>query len=109
MRTADLLSSSAPRPEDGWINNLVLTGGVESHATCTLASTTSDDSLRMFDPTTLQAVVSINTVHEGVTCLKPFDAGQACVLTAGSDAVVRCWDLMSGKSELELRNGKIPS
>ena len=101
MRTADLLSSSSPLPKDVWIENLLLTGN--NHAT--LASTTSDDSLRTLDATTLQLVGGVTRVHDGVTCLKPFDADQACVLTAGRDAVVRCWDLRSGKAELEVGNG----
>ena len=103
MRTADLLSGSSPVPKDVWINHVLLTGN--NHTA--LATTTSDDSLRMLDPTTLQLVACINRVHDGVTCLKPFDADQASILTAGRDAVVRCWDLRSGKAELELGNGTL--
>ena len=108
MKTADLLSSSSPLPDDVWINQLLLTRhNNRNHNHATLASTTSDDSLRTFDPTTLQLSGNIDKVHDGVTCLKPFDADPACVLTAGRDAVVRCWDLRTGKAGLALGNGTL--
>lgn len=100
MKTADLLASSSPLPEDIWINRLVLTRN-----SATVASTSSDNMLRTFDPTTLQLVARIDSLHDGVTCLKPLDADPACVLTAGRDAMVRCWDVRTGKAALELGIG----
>ena len=104
MNTADLLSISPPSLRDIWIDHLLLASN-----NAVLASTSSDDSLRTFDPTTLQLVASIDGIHDGVSCLKPFDADQACVLTAGrGDAMVRCWDLRTGKAGLQLGNGTSP-
>ena len=101
MNTADLQSNSSPLPRDTWINNLLLT---KDHAT--LASTSSDDSLRILDPSTLQLVGQTDRVHDGVSCLEEFDAEPACVLTAGrKDATVRCWDMRTGKPEMQLGNG----
>lgn len=100
MRTANLLSSSSPLPRDIWINRLLL-----SSNNAALASTSSDDMLRTFDPTTLQLIAKIDGVHDGVTCLQPFDADPACYLTSGRDAVVRCWDSRTGRAALELGNG----
>ena len=108
MKTADLLSSSSPPlSEDIWINNLLLTNNTSNNKHATLTSTTSNDALRQSDPTTLQLVASIDRVHDSVTCLKPFDVDQACVLTAGKDAIVRCWDLRTGKGVLDLGNGNL--
>lgn len=108
MRTADLLSSSSsPLSKDVWINNLVRTNDISNNNHATLTSTTSNDGLRQFDPTTLQLVASIDRVHDGVACLKPFDADQACVLTAGRDVNVRCWDLRTGKAVLDLADGNL--
>lgn len=100
MRTADLLSSSSLLPEDIWINRLLLTSN-----NATLASTSSDGVLRIFDPTTLQLVARFDTLHNGVTCLKPSDADPAWLVTAGQDAMVRCWDSRTGKAAMELGNG----
>ncbi len=99
MRTADLLSGSSPLPKDIWINRLLLTSN-----NATLASTSSDDALRTFDPRTLQLVAKIDRAHDGVTCLKPLDAGPTCFLTAGRDAMVRCWDSRTGKAGWVLGN-----
>lgn len=103
MKTADLLASSSPLPEDIWINRLLLTSD-----NATLAATSSDNVLRTFDPTTLQLAARIDNLHDGVTCLKPLHADPACFLTAGRDAVVRCWDSRTGKAALELGNGTYP-
>ena len=66
---------------------------------CTnLAVISSDDSLRILDPTTLQSKVDFSSgkVHEGVTCLKSFDG---LLSTAGQDAAIRIWDPKDPKTE----------
>ena len=70
-----------------------------------LAVISSDDSLRFLDPTTLQAVSPKSLRHEGVTGLNGFAADPHCVLTAGRDATIRCWDTRSGKLVFELNGG----
>ncbi|MCJ1391859.1 hypothetical protein MMC18_004726 [Xylographa bjoerkii] len=73
-----------------------------------LATISSDDSLRVFDPVTLQVDSDhvFENVHTGVTCLENVSLEAATVLTAGRDGYARCWDLRSGKKTLELKDDK---
>ena len=72
-----------------------------------LAAISSDDSLRIIDSSTLKEVSNgiIPNVHSGVTCLAVTKDDLNCLLTAGRDGLVRCWDLRLGQSTLEFRDG----
>ena len=73
-----------------------------------LAAISSDDSLRIIDSTSLKEIAGgvLKNVHAGVTCLEAPENDKNVFLTAGRDAVVRSWDLRSGRSTLELSDGK---
>ncbi|QDS71963.1 hypothetical protein FKW77_001151 [Venturia effusa] len=71
----------------------------------------SDDSLRMFDPSTLQILPDgiISNVNNGVASIKRFGANnQPCsiFMTAGRDGRVCGWDLRSKKRAFEMRAPK---
>ena len=71
-----------------------------------LAAISSDDSLRLLSPSTLQTLaggVFANTHEKGVTCLKSGPVGS--FVTAGRDGAVRIWDFRERKKVLELRGG----
>ncbi|KAF3939144.1 hypothetical protein ABW19_dt0204769 [Dactylella cylindrospora] len=60
-----------------------------------LAVISSDDHLRIIDPSTLAAVSTSAVTHPaGVTCIKSIDPNQ--VFTAGRDGIARLWDLRQG-------------
>jgi WD40 repeat protein len=73
-----------------------------------LGAISSDDSLRIFDPSTLKILPDglIPNVNNSVTTLKRFGAnGQPCsiFMTAGRDGRVCGWDLRSNKKAFEFR------
>jgi WD40 repeat protein len=94
-------TSSLSLPADSYIYRIVSVGA-------TLAAISSDDSLRIIDPSTLQEVSDgiVKNVHAGVTCLERIDNDHNTILTAGRDAAIRCWDLRSGKKTSEFSDGK---
>ena len=73
-----------------------------------LAAISSDDSLRVFDPVTLQVSADrvFENAHAGVVCLENVSADTESVVTAGRDGYVRCWDLRIGKRTVELKDGR---
>ena len=102
MRVAlQVASSNLSLPEDSYIYQLI-----PIHESSSLAAISSDDSLRLFDTASLQLKTDglLDTVHDGITCLKAFDADRSCLLTAGKDATVRCWDLRSPRPVFELEH-----
>lgn len=79
------------------------------------ATISSDDSLRLFDATSLKLLnVTAAKTHKGVTCLKEYGGatgvGQQLLATAGRDGKVRLWDVRSGRGSggpaLEMETGK---
>lgn len=66
-----------------------------------VAVISSDDSLRIVDPSSSQLMVktAIGKTHEGVTCLRSVDGA---VVTAGRDAKIRIWDPKTGNLSTEL-------
>lgn len=78
-----------------------------------LASVSSDDSLRLLDPLSLNAgpVNEIKKVNADVTCLKAVSVGgdgDAVVMcTAGRDGRVVLWDPRSGVKAGEVRSGEL--
>jgi len=102
MRTATLTKISLlSLPADSYIYRTVPVGEK-------LAAISSDDSLRIVDPSTLQEVSDgiLKDSHAGVTCLEGIDNDGNTLMTAGRDAAIRCWDLRSGKKTLEFSDGK---
>ncbi|KAI7208885.1 WD40 repeat-like protein [Hortaea werneckii] len=55
-----------------------------------LATIGSDDSLRIFDPSTLRSIASAQPRGSGLSCLQPFD--DRTLATAGRDGTIRLWD-----------------
>jgi len=76
-----------------------------------LSAISSDDSLRFFDPTNLDAgpVNSIRRVNSDVTCMKVLGSGDfgegAIVCTAGRDGKVVMLDLRTGAKVGEVASG----
>ncbi|KAL9022189.1 MAG: hypothetical protein Q9185_000589 [Variospora sp. 1 TL-2023] len=65
-----------------------------------LVSISSDDSLRLVEPQTLQYIPDCTSIHDGVTCLKAIH-GRG-VLTAGRNGVVKCTDLRTKTTAQEI-------
>lgn len=98
MRLAQSMkSSSLLLPEGTYIYKLEPAGS-------NLAIISSDDSLKIFDPETLELSATIKTFHDGVTCLESTDG---LLFTAGSDGHIRGWDSRTGGKSMEIRNGKL--
>ena len=105
MRTATHLnSSSLSLPPDSYIYRIIpISDGL------TFASISSDDSLRLFNANTLQLTHGepFTKAHDGVTCLERLSTDPNCILTAGRDAAVRCWDSRSRGTTFELNDRKL--
>ena len=95
-----LFSTSLSLPPDSYIYTLAPTSG-------SLAALSSDDSLRVFDPSAPTHVTfTQKSVNQSVTSLKACSEG--VLATAGRDGAVRFWDVRQragGKSALEFRAG----
>lgn len=65
-----------------------------SASTDILAAASSDDSLRLFSPSTLAARGCVAHAHDGITCL--VRVGENVLATAGRDGCVRVWDVRDG-------------
>lgn len=100
MRTAEVVATSPSLSNDTYIYKIL---PIDSKSK--LGSISSDDSLRVIDPKTLQwqPSGSLGRVHDGITCLKAFrDRG---LVTAGTDGLVKGTDLRSTKITFELSQG----
>ena len=96
--------SSISLPADSYIYSVIPVSGSD-----TFAAISSDDSLRIFDPTNLNLISSITPgkVHESVTCLENLDANASTLVTAGRDAALRMWDLRkTGFPSIDFAHGK---
>ena len=82
--TKQLASSSLSLPPDTYIYSLART-----QSGC--AAISSDDSLRVFDPSSLSLIHTAANAHKGLTCLEADSQGRGYV-TAGRDGAVKCWD-----------------
>ena len=104
MTTAGLLKISSPYlPPGSYVYSVIPVEKSNS-----IAAISSDDSLRTFDPTTLQLILNCASgkVHEYVTCLNNLDATAGTLVTAGRDAAVRCFDPRTGLQSLAFTHGK---
>lgn len=101
MRTATSTgSTSLSLPPNSYIYNIVAVGEK-------LGVISSDDSLRIFDPQTLQIIsdgIRCNA-HEGLTCLERNHSDNNTVLTAGRDGKIHCWDIRAAEKTFELGSG----
>ncbi|KAL8842609.1 MAG: hypothetical protein Q9176_002566 [Flavoplaca citrina] len=93
MKTARCVAISAPLNPDTYIYKIL-------PISTDLVSISSDDSLRILDPLTLEVYGSVHGLHDGVTCLSGFR--DRLVLTAGRDGLVKCIDLRIRSTAFEL-------
>lgn len=82
--TKQIAASNLSLPADTYIYSLA-----RSASGCAVIS--SDDSLRVFDPSNLSLVHTAAKAHKGLTCLRADSQGRGYV-TAGRDGAVKCWD-----------------
>lgn len=61
----------------------------------TLATIGSDDTLRLFDASSLKTLQTTSKCHSGVACLE--SASPCFFVTGGRDGLVRCWDSRAKK------------
>ena len=100
MRTAKLVNTSQlTLPLDSYIYKILLRPRLAG-----IAAISSDDSLRIIDSSTLQAINgdTLRGVHVGVTCLQSVTDQPDVLLTAGRDAAIRGWDVRNGSRVVEL-------
>ncbi|KAL1635839.1 hypothetical protein SLS56_001534 [Neofusicoccum ribis] len=99
MRTAKLVAEAdLSLPKDSYIYALRQTN-------TSLAALSSDDSIRIFDPKTLQLLPNgiISRVHESVTCLETYSEDGNVLATAGRDGLVKCWDRRTRKAVMQFQ------
>jgi WD40 repeat protein len=105
-----LLSSNLGLPPNSYIYKVLSTSPRQDSLTYTLSDTlaviSSDDSLRLLDPATLDLLpdgfVKVNT---SVTCLERVDdAASNLIATAGRDGLVNFWDKRSKKKALGIQS-----
>lgn len=73
-----------------------------------IAAISSDDCLRLIDPLVLHepALNVVQNIHTEVTCLKPLDAQNSIVCTAGRDGKVNIFDLRAETKVAEVTTGR---
>lgn len=96
MKTARSVATSASLNPDTYIYKILPIGTA-------MGSISSDDSLRVIDPPTLELRGTIGGVHDGVTCLSGFR--DRLGLTAGRDGLLKCVDLRTKNTAFELSEG----
>jgi SEL1 protein len=90
-------------PENTYIYDIVPVAGG-------LATISSDDSLRLLDPLSLNGppINSVRRVNTDVTCLKALGGDDAVVVcTAGRDGCVKVLDPRSGGVVGEVKSGEL--
>lgn len=104
MRAAHVLAdASLSLPPDSYIYSILDTNDRASN----LAAISSDDSLRIFSPDTLQLVSggTFEKVHRGVTCVRSLNDHGRTLATAGRDGLVHGWDQRTGQKVFSLGDG----
>lgn len=96
MKTARSVATSASLNPDTYIYKIL-------PISTAIGSISSDDSLRVIDPPTLELRGTIGGVHDGVTCLSGFR--DRLGLTAGRDGLLKCIDLRTKNTTFELSEG----
>lgn len=99
MSASQLRQSDLGLPANSYIYKIISTASRQDALTYSrtdqLAAIASDDSLRFFDPATLEVQPNgiIKNVNEKVTCLeRGNDLPSNLVATAGRDGLIRFWD-----------------
>ncbi|KAI6839175.1 hypothetical protein KC340_g17977 [Hortaea werneckii] len=82
-------SSTLGSEPDTYFYSLARTG------TNSLATIGSDDTLRIFDPSTLRNITAARIPGSGLSCLQTFSASDQTLATAGRDGTIRLWDTRS--------------
>ncbi|KAI4237688.1 MAG: hypothetical protein LQ349_001668 [Xanthoria aureola] len=100
MKTARSVATSASLNPDTYIYKIL-------PISTAMGSISSDDSLRVIDPPTLELRGTIGGVHDGVTCLSGFR--DRLGLTAGRDGLLKCIDLRTKNTAFELSEEKKPA
>lgn len=109
-------SSGLSLPEDSYVYSIVPTSAqVSNNSYAPLASSgshlavlSSDNSIRIVDPTSLQLVQALQNVNQSVTCLKRMaPPAEECrvLITSGRDGLVRCWDTRTNSKTMEFKAG----
>lgn len=109
-------SSGLSLPEDSYMYSIVPTSAQVSGNSYTplassgshLAVLSSDNSIRIVDPTSLQLVQALQNVNQSVTCLKRMASpAEECrvLVTSGRDGFVRCWDMRTNSKTMEFKAG----
>lgn len=90
---SNVAASTLSLPPDTYIYSIIPTSDA-------LVAISSDDSLSVFDKTTLAVLPNGHSprVHEGVTCLHGWGDDGNYLVTAGRDSHIRCWDRRSQQS-----------
>ncbi|KAI7259914.1 WD40 repeat-like protein [Hortaea werneckii] len=65
-----------------------------------LATIGSDDTLRIFDPSTLRSITTARTPGSGLACLQPIS--DHTLATAGRDGTIRLWDTRTCRPTLQI-------
>ncbi|KAF2651837.1 WD40 repeat-like protein [Lophiostoma macrostomum CBS 122681] len=111
MAMIQTLSSGLGLPPNSYIYKLISTSPRHDpysySQTDQLAAISSDDSLRIFDPATLNIVPNgiINAVNESVTCLeRADDPASNLIATAGRDGYIHIWDKRTQQKALRIES-----
>jgi len=106
-----ILSSSIGLPPNSYIYKILPTSPSEIPLmysnTDQLAVISSDDSLRLLDPSTLQLLPDgvIQNANQSLTCLERGEDLQSnIVVTAGRDGLVNFWDKRSRSKAMTIRS-----
>ena len=111
MAMTQTLSSNLGLPTNSYIYKIITTSPrldpYSYSQTDQLAVISSDDSLRIFDPATLQVVPNgvIKAVNASVTCLeRADDTASNIIATAGRDGLINFWDKRTQQKALTIES-----
>ena len=105
MKSATLTASTSPFLADDAAATYIY--HVLQISNSHLATVSSDDSLRLIDPNTLQEITggTFQHAHNGITSLQAVPNFSTELCTAGRDGTVKLWDTRSRGSTMEFRDG----
>jgi WD40 repeat protein len=116
MHASQLGQSDLGLPPNSYIYRIISTAPRQDPLTYSrtdqIAAIASDDSLRFFDPATLNALPNgvVRNVNEKVTCLERGNDQQSnLVATAGRDGLIKFWDKRSpGTAVAQIQSRRWP-
>jgi WD40 repeat protein len=110
------LKANLGLPANSYIYKILSTSPRQDPLTYTntdqLAVISSDDSLRFFDPATLQVLPDgiVKDVNKGITCLERVDDAEGnMVATAGRDGLIDFWDKRSRSKAMAIHSRRCTS